>query len=140
MSGAVGPLLYCLPRPAAGWGPFKEDALRSSQLAHRMVDMLVDRQAEDVVLLDLTSLSAFTDYFVVATVDNPRHMRAVIDVIDEAANELSVHDGREEGTPESGWVLFDLPGVVVHLFTLERRAYYNLEGLWDSAREVVRIQ
>ena len=126
-------LLYCDAREVV--------ALRGSKLAHHVVDVLADRQAADVVLLDLTALSAFTDYFVVATIDNVRQMRAVIDALDEQLTQLSPPlDASEEGTIESGWVLLDLGGVVVHLFSLERRAYYNLEGLWSGAQEVVRIQ
>ncbi len=119
----------------------EEGALRGSELAHHVVDVLADRQAADVVLLDLTALSAFTDYFVVATIDNVRQMRAVLDALGrELADVLPKSQAREEGSIESGWVLFDIGDVVVHLFSLERRAYYNLEGLWSSAQEVVRIQ
>ena len=101
--------------------------------------MLVDRQASDVVLLDLTSLSAFTDYFVIATAGNERQLRALIETVDEAARAAGVR-AREEGAAEGGWVLIDLGDVVVHLFGLEQRAFYNLEGLWRRAQELVRIQ
>ncbi len=94
-----------------------------------------------MVLLDLTEIEAFTDYFVVATIDNVRQMRALLDALSKelarVAPEVRV---QEEGTVESGWMLFDVGELVVHLFSLERRVYYNLEGLWSSAREVVRIQ
>ncbi len=105
-----------------------------------LVDVLVDRQAEDVVLLDLTSLAAFADYFVIATVDNIRQGRAVVDAVD-AAVAADGGDAKAEGSGEDGWILIDGGGgVIVHLFSLEMRAYYNLEGLWSRAQEVVRIQ
>ena len=50
-------------------------------IAHNAVDILADRQVSDIVLLDLTELSAFADYFVIGTVDNIRQARAVIDSI-----------------------------------------------------------
>ncbi|HJM75895.1 MAG TPA: ribosome silencing factor [Dehalococcoidia bacterium] len=106
-----------------------------------MVDVLADGQAADVVLLDLTVIDAFTGYFVVATIDNVRQMRALIDALSkELARVAPGVKAQEEGTVESGWMLFDVGELIVHLFSLERRAYYNLEGLWSSAREVVRIQ
>lgn len=112
-----------------------------AELAHRVVDVLVDRQASDVVLLDLTALSAFADYFVIATSDNVRQMRALIDTLEEALGETFPQlTFREEGQPDDGWVLLDLGAVVVHLFSIEKRAYYDLERLWQRAQEVVRIQ
>ena len=101
--------------------------------------MLVDRLAENVVLLDLTHLAAFADYFVIATVDNERQMRAVVDSVDEFARSEGLR-AVEEGTVGSGWVLIDLSEVVVHVFTLEQRVYYDLETLWSHANEVVRVQ
>jgi ribosome-associated protein len=101
--------------------------------------VLVDRQAADVVMLDLTSLAAFTDYFVIATVDNERQMQALVDAVDGVLQETGGRF-RQEGAPDSGWVLLDLGAVIVHLFGLEDRARYNLEGLWQKAQEVVRVQ
>ena len=103
--------------------------------------MLADRQASDVVLLGLSARPAFTDYFIVATVDNVRQTRAMIEALEADVARLAPDlNRRQEGTADSGWVLFDLGDVVVHLFSLERRAYYDLEGLWSAAQEVVRIQ
>ena len=114
--------------------------LQGVELAHRAVELLVDRQAEDVVLLDLTSLNTFTDYFVIANSTNERQLRALAETLQIAMREEPDASWREEGTAASGWVLVDLGGVVVHLFSEDRRAYYDLEGLWQRAQEVVRVQ
>ena len=119
--------------------PGRRLSLQGSELAHHVVDLLVDRQASDVVLLDLTSLSTFTDYFVIATADNERQLNALIETLDGAASAAGL-PFRQEGSPEGGWVLIDLGTVIAHLFSLEKRAYYNLEGLWRRAQEVVRVQ
>ena len=123
---------------ASGSTP-REVALRGSELAHHLVDVLVDRMVSDVVLLDLTSLAVFTDYFVIGTVDNVRQLRAVADALEEAARSAGL-SMREEGAMSSGWVLVDFSDVVVHLFSMEKRAYYDLEELWSRAQEVVHIQ
>ncbi len=113
--------------------------LHGPELAHHVVDVLVDRQAENVVMLDLTSLSAFTDYFVIATSDNERQLSALVDYVETAAIAAGARPHRE-GKGEGGWILIDLGGVIVHLFSLEQRVRYNLEGLWARAQEVVRVQ
>ena len=122
------------PSPSGGHAILGRRAGRSAHhpaYAHELVDLLVDRQAADVVLLDLTQLNAFADYFIVATVDNVRQARAIADLLTE---HVKLHDHRIdfEGDPESGWLLVDAgEGIFVHLFSLESRAYYNLEGLWS---------
>jgi ribosome-associated protein len=45
-----------------------------------------------------------------------------------------------EGHAETGWVLLDFGDVIVHLFSPDKRAYYNLEGLWRDGKTIVRIQ
>jgi ribosome-associated protein len=105
------------------------------------VDALVDRQAADVVLLDLRELSAFAEYFIVATVDNVRQARAILDHVTDTVAGLGATRPHPEGSPDTGWVLLDLGGgVILHVFSLEARARYDLEGLWSRAQEVVRIQ
>jgi ribosome-associated protein len=101
--------------------------------------VIVDHLGADVVLLDLTAQGAFTDYFVIASIDNERQMRAVVDALDEAASTIG-ESTRSEGLAGTGWVLIEVANVVVHLFSPDRRRYYDLEGLWSRAPELVHIQ
>ncbi len=105
----------------------------SADLAQRIVDILTDRQAENVVLLDIQRVASFTDFFVIATAQNSRHMTALMETLDRDLAAEGVHSIHIEGESDSGWVLLDFSDVIVHLFTPEDRAYYNLEGLWGRA-------
>ena len=117
----------------------EEDRLQSIELANDVVDALADRQAADVLLLDVQEFAGFADYFVVATSGSDRQMRALVDAVDTAADAHTRHP-RWEGRHEDGWLLADLGDVIVHLLSMEQRARYDLEGLWQRAQEVVHIQ
>ena len=115
------------------WVVTEKDLESSSEVARRIVDLLSDRQAEDIVLLDIHEIVYFTDFFVIATAQNPRHVGALIDAFEkELANE-GIKPLRREGEETSGWVLVDFGSVIVHIFTPEQRTFYNLEGLWGRA-------
>jgi ribosome-associated protein len=108
--------------------------------ARELVDVLTDRQAEDIVLLDMTRLQGFADYFIIATVDNIRLAGAVIDSLRARLKEVGLISGHE-GNPEDGWLLINCgQGIAVHLFSPERRRFYDLEGLWSEASEILRVQ
>jgi ribosome-associated protein len=114
-------------------GAMTESLIEPDDLARRVVELLSDRQAEDVVLLDIGQIAPFTDYFVIATAQNQRHVGALIDTFEkELANE-GIKSLHREGEASSGWVLVDFGGVIVHIFTPEEREFYNLEGLWSRA-------
>jgi ribosome-associated protein len=114
--------------------------LEGTTLARRIVDLLADRQAEDILLLDIGKVTVFADYFVIASAPTVRQMQALCDAInlELAKDGISAH-GRE-GAPASGWVLLDLGDVIVHIFGPDERHFYDLEGLWQQATPVVRIQ
>jgi ribosome-associated protein len=107
--------------------------IEPAELARRIVDMLSERQAEDIVLLDIHEIASFTDYFVIATAQNPRHMNSLLGVFDKDLANEGVKSLHREGQPDSGWVLVDFGAVIVHVFTPEDRAFYNLEALWGRA-------
>jgi ribosome-associated protein len=107
--------------------------IEPKELAQRIVDLLSDRQAEDIVLLDIHEIASFTDYFVIASAQNPRHMNALLDAFDKDLANEGVKSLHREGDANSGWVLVDFGAVIVHVFTAEDRTYYNLEGLWSRA-------
>lgn len=100
-----------------------------------------DRQAADIVMLDIRPISLIADYFVIATGETRRQLSAITDTILETVKKSSGSKPlATEGTPDSGWIILDYGGVVVHLFAPEEREYYKLEQLWEEATLVVRIQ
>jgi len=114
--------------------------LDSAQIAERLVAILSDRQAEDITQIDISKVSTFADYFIIATANNVRQLNALIDTLDRDMKVAGVEMGPKEGEPDSGWVLLDFEDVIVHLFSPDQRAFYNLEGLWSRSAPLVRFQ
>jgi len=110
------------------------------EVARRIVEVAADRQAVDIVLLDIGQHSSFADYFVICHGTSERQVKAIVDtVIDELERE-GEHALHVEGSPSSGWVLIDYGAVIVHVFAPEERQYYRLERLWQDAPTVLRVQ
>ena len=114
--------------------------IESSTLARRAVELAEDKQASDIVMLDLQKLNAVADYFVICTGESDRQLKAIVDSIDETVGREFDRDARIEGTPDTGWVLIDYGDVVVHIFSVALRDFYRLERLWSKATPVVVVQ
>ena len=104
-----------------------------SEIARRIVDLLSDHQAEDIVLLDISQLASFSDYFVIASAQNARHMDALLNLFAKDLANEGIKSLHREGQSDSGWVLVDFGPVIAHIFTADDREFYNLEGLWGRA-------
>ena len=99
-----------------------------------------EKQASDIVLLDLRSLCSFADYFVILSGESERQLEAIRDEIDKTLEEDGQRLLHQEGDPASGWLLLDYGEVIVHIFTSPQREYYQLDRLWAQATPLVRIQ
>lgn len=107
--------------------------------ARRAVDVAANRQAADVVLLDVRGVSAFNDYMVIMSADNRRQLTALVAELERVVHAAGLRLHHLEGTAESGWVLLDFSDVIVHVFSEEQRAYYRLEQVWREAKTLVTI-
>ncbi len=96
----------------------------------------IDKKAENVKILDLTNLSGFTEYFVIASGTSDRQVQSIADSVENSAKEKGFEVVSSEGYGEGRWVLIDLGDVVVHLFLDALREYYDLENLWVDAPRV----
>lgn len=115
-------------------------AIDPSEIAHLAVDVASEKQASDVVMLDIKEVSDFADYFVIMTAESTRQMRALAGDIEGALENAGGVLHHREGTHLSGWMLLDFGDIVIHLFGPDERDYYSLEDAWSRATEVVRIQ
>lgn len=75
------------------------------------------------------------DSFVIATGRSKIQTRSIADGIAEKVRAAGFKVARTEGYSDGGWILIDLGDVIVHVFTPEQRAFYNLERLWGAVAE-----
>ena len=107
--------------------------MTSIEQARRIAALAQDKLARDVVILDMRPVCTYTDYFVIATGNNPRQTKAIWDDVHGRLK----HDNRMlprsvEGEGEATWIIADYLDVVLHVFTPEAREFYRLEELWDD--------
>lgn len=117
-------------------------AVDSSILARQIVDIVEDKQASDILLLDIGEHTSIADYFIIATVGNERQARAIEDdLMQKLRIEQNIRPLNMEGVDGrgSGWALLDYGDVIIHLFTPEARIRYDLEGLWNQATIVLKM-
>lgn len=94
---------------------------------------LEDRQAENVVVIDLAGKSTIADYMVIASGRSGRQVTALAETLVDVLKKFDVKGIRPEGMGHADWVLIDARDVIVHLFRPEVRDFYNLEKMWDVA-------
>lgn len=106
------------------------------EIAQKCAQVAQDHKAEDIVLLDVQGMSAFTDYFVIMSGRSTRHVQGLAENLEGALRSKRVKTSRAEGLQEGMWVLLDFDDVIVHIFYHDQRAFYDLEGLWHDAVRV----
>lgn len=112
--------------------------LDSLELARKIAELLEDKKAENILVLDLRPERVIADFFIIATGTSDRNLKALAEHVRvELKDEYGIHAASTEGIAESGWVLLDYGEIVVHILLEERRQYYDLEGLWRAESKVV---
>ena len=100
------------------------------------IEAAEEKQARDLVVLDLSKASGFTDFFLICSGTNARQVRAIADAVMETLANDSGKPAHVEGYDRAEWILIDYFDFIVHIFAPETRAFYGLERLWGAAEQV----
>lgn len=95
-----------------------------------------DKLAVDLTVLDLRNATAFTDFFIVCTGTNTKHVQAIADGIEASLRTAGQKPALVEGYRRGEWVLLDYFTFIVHVFLPTRRSFYALERLWGGAEPI----
>jgi ribosome-associated protein len=107
---------------------------RSEQLARHLAAVADSKKAEEVVVLDMRELVAYTDFLAICTARSERQAKAIVDEVRlRVKRETGLLPGGVDGGGDAGWTILDYLDCVLHVFTPEARQRYGLEDLWHEA-------
>lgn len=107
---------------------------QTEQLARNLAAIADSKKAEEVVVLDMRELVAYTDFLAICTARSERQARAIVDEVRvQIKREAGILPGGVDGGGEAGWTILDYLDCVLHVFTPEARERYGLEELWRDA-------
>lgn len=116
-----------------------EETLEANELAHAIVDIMSSKKAANILMLDVHDVTYLADYYILCDGSSNRQIDAITEGLLEDLKKAGSQRAVIEGSSESGWVLVDFGSVIAHVFSPEKRAYYQLEELWKEAPIVVRM-
>ncbi|NCC82768.1 MAG: ribosome silencing factor [Clostridia bacterium] len=104
-----------------------------SDLAKYIGDILNDKKAVDVEILDISEKTSLTDLFVICSGNSTTQVKALASEVELKVKErFDLVPRFSEGFQTRRWVLLDYIDVVVHIFLTEERSFYSLERLWRT--------
>lgn len=113
--------------------PIAPTALDAPSEVVRAAELLVDRKATDVAVLDLRGISSATDFFLLANGRSDTHVTAIADHLIDELKQAGIRPAGVEGLRGGRWVLVDYVDFIVHVFHPAARDFYQLERLWGDA-------
>ena len=112
----------------------EECGMDSLELMHIAKAAIEDKKGEDLAIFKVAAKLGYTDYILLATGRNPRHVESIIDEVQgrliEKRQEILGVEGREAGE----WVLLDAGDIVVHVMQPTARLYYQLDHAWSDCK------
>lgn len=106
------------------------------ELLQIVVKAIDDKKGSEIVVLDISQVASFTDYFILCTGTSATQMRTVADEIRERLREHGSRPTHVEGYNVAEWILLDYGSWIVHIFSAKARPFYDLERLWRDGRRL----
>lgn len=108
----------------------------SKQKAISAAQAALGKKASDVLILEVAELTSVADYFIVASGESERQVKAIAQNIEKEISSQYQKIPQIEGAGQSTWILLDYGDLVVHVFKTDIRDYYGLEKMWADAPKV----
>lgn len=109
------------------------------ELALRIAEVLRDKKAEELLVLNIAHLTVIAEAMVIANGRSMIQVKALADEVEEKLKEAGVDILRREGYSEGRWIVLDYGTVLVHIFHEQEREYYHLERLWMDGSNSIPV-
>lgn len=110
--------------------------MEAKEMAKLAIQALEDKKADDIKVIDISDVSTIADYFIIASGKNRSQIQAMCDNVDETLGRAGVSIKQTEGYKNANWILMDYGDIIVHIFDVENRLFYDLERIWRDGKEI----
>lgn len=111
--------------------------MKTKESLKKVLEVIEAKKGEGLVVLDVTEISSFTDFFVICHGNNPRQCRAISEGIRERLKaDAQLSPSHVEGATDGEWILMDYLDFIVHIFSEQAREFYKLERLWSDGKQI----
>ena len=111
---------------------------QAKEMARIAYEALSEKKGEDIKVIDISGISVLADYFIIADGSNRNQVQAMADSAEEALGKAGYDAKQIEGYQSANWILMDYKDIIVHVFSKEDRAFYDLERIWRDGKQITK--
>ncbi len=111
----------------------RSEHTEAEQIAEKAAQAALEKKGEDVRIIDLRDRGSYADFLVVVSGQSDRQLDAIAGEVEKTLKDAGQKLVGSEGHSGGRWVLLDFGDLIVHVFHVEERGHYDLEGLWADA-------
>lgn len=109
---------------------------KSREMASLAYHALEEKKADNITMIDIEQVSTLADYFIIASGKNRNQIQAMADEVDEVLGRAGYEVRHKEGYQTANWILLDYGDLVIHIFDIQNRLFYDLERIWRDGKAV----
>ncbi|MCD4681514.1 MAG: ribosome silencing factor [Bacteroidales bacterium] len=106
-------------------------------LAVETAKKIVDHKGTDTVLINVSEISSWTDYFLISTAMSSGHLRGLVKELRRFLADQNIEiQHKHKRIDDDGWELLDCGNLIIHLMSQEKREFYDLDMLWHGGKKI----
>ena len=110
---------------------------KSLEMANKAIELLQDKKAFDIRLIEIADITSIADYFIIASGSSTTQVQAMSNELEEKMKDFGYIKKGKEGLRGGRWVLLDYGDIVIHNFHEEERKVYSLEKIWADGKTTI---
>jgi len=106
-------------------------------LAVATAKIIEDHKGTDTVLLNVSEINSWTDYFIITTAMSSGHLRGLVKELRKFLADQQIEiQHKHKKIDDNGWELLDCGNIIIHLMSKEQREFYDLDMLWHNGKKI----
>ena len=95
---------------------------------------MLEKKATNIKIFDVRKITSITDFFIVCDASSEPQIKAILNHVSRSLKKKGMRPVNIEGQDRNDWVLIDYFDFIIHIFSEDKRAFYDIDRLWADAK------